>query len=48
MRLPAFRSRSAIARSRPAPTGMRAKILELIDGETQRKQQGLAALIDVK
>jgi polyphosphate kinase len=31
-----------------APTGMRAKILELIDGETQRKAQGQAALIDVK
>jgi polyphosphate kinase len=31
-----------------APTGLRARILELIDGETQRKTQGQAAAIDVK
>jgi polyphosphate kinase len=31
-----------------APTGLRQKILELIDGETQRKAQGQSAQIDVK
>lgn len=31
-----------------APTALRARLLELIDGETQRKQQGQNALIDVK
>ncbi|MDX1948549.1 MAG: polyphosphate kinase 1 [Pirellulaceae bacterium] len=31
-----------------APTGLRGRILELIDGETQRKQQGLPAQIDAK
>jgi polyphosphate kinase len=31
-----------------APTGLRTRLLELIDGETQRKQQGQNALIDAK
>lgn len=31
-----------------APTGLRTRLLELIDGETQRKQQGQKAFIDVK
>ncbi len=31
-----------------APTGLRTRILDLIDGETQRKSQGQAAAIDVK
>ena len=31
-----------------APLGLRQRLLELIDGETQRKQQGQAAAIDVK
>jgi polyphosphate kinase len=31
-----------------APTGLRARLVELIDGETQRKAQGQAATIDVK
>ncbi|MGI8978534.1 MAG: polyphosphate kinase 1 [Pirellulaceae bacterium] len=31
-----------------APTGLRSRLLELIDGETQRKQQGQKAFIDVK
>ncbi|MEX2176750.1 MAG: polyphosphate kinase 1 [Pirellulaceae bacterium] len=31
-----------------APTGLRQKLLELIEGETQRKQQGQQALIDAK
>jgi polyphosphate kinase len=31
-----------------APTGLRSRLLELIDGETHRKQQGQNALIDAK
>lgn len=31
-----------------APTGLRTRLLELIEGETQRKQQGLKAFIDAK
>ncbi|MBC7854255.1 MAG: polyphosphate kinase 1 [Pirellulaceae bacterium] len=31
-----------------APTGLRSRLLELIDGETQRKQQGQKAFIDAK
>ena len=31
-----------------APTGLRARILQLIDGETERKKQGQKALIQVK
>jgi polyphosphate kinase len=31
-----------------APTGLRSRLLELIDGETHRKQQGQKAFIDVK
>ena len=31
-----------------APTGLRSRLIELIEGETQRKQQGLKASIDAK